>query len=100
VRKYPNLTEIPWLAVDAVVEQSWGAYPVSCWGFYWYDVEHLRLWIRAGNEFKKTGKIDPLEEYFNKYVFECESFDDLMSKIPDKRLGKLVELDGHQPIIT
>ncbi|MHA1579716.1 MAG: CoA transferase subunit A [Candidatus Freyarchaeota archaeon] len=99
-REYPNLTEIPWFAVDALVEQPWGAHPVSCWGFYWYDVEHLRMWISAGKKFRETGKIDPLEEYFNKYIFECESFDDFMNKIPYKRLRKLVELDGHQLIIT
>ncbi len=98
IRRYPNLTEIPWFAVDAVVEQPWGAYPVTCWGFYWYDIEHLKEWISAGKEFRKTGKIAPLEEYLNKYIFECQTFDDCISKIPYKRLRRLIELDGHQPI--
>lgn len=58
------------------------------------------MWISAANKFRKTGKIDPLEEYLNRYVFECESFDDLTSRIPDERFRRLADLDGHQPIIT
>ena len=41
IRKYPNLTEIPYPAVDAVVEQPFGAYPGACYGFYWFDMEHI-----------------------------------------------------------
>ncbi len=100
IRRHPTLTEIPWFAVDSIVGQPWGAYPVVCWGFYWYDMEHLKEWIKAGNEFRKTGKTDSLEEYFNKYIFECETFDDFIGKMPYKRLKSLVELDGHQPIIV
>jgi len=99
VRRYPNLTEIPWFIVDAVVEQPWGGYPGAVYGFYWYDVEHLRLWIKAGRDFRKTGKTDALENYFNRYVFECETFDDFISKVPYKTLKKLKALDGNRPII-
>lgn len=100
IRKYPNLTEIPFFAVDAVIEQPWGAYPTACWGFYWYDLDHLRNeWLKAANEFRKTGKIDPLENYFNKYIFELETFDDFIGSISYNKLRRLIDLDGHQPVI-
>ncbi|ABK16827.1 CoA transferase subunit A [Syntrophobacter fumaroxidans] len=35
IRTYPNLTEIPYTAVDAVIEQRFASFPGACYGFYW-----------------------------------------------------------------
>ena len=50
-------------------------------------------------EFRATGRKNKLEEYYNKYIFSCETFDDSLSKMPYKQLSKVKELDGGQPII-
>ena len=99
IRRYPNLTEIPFLAVDAVIHQPYGGYPGAVYGSYWFDEEHLIMFRNMCEEFRLTGKREKLEEYYNKYIFECETFDDFRGKIDYEQLRKAKELDGGQPII-
>ncbi len=99
IRKYPNLTEIPFPAVDALIHQPYGGYPGAVYGFYWYDQDHKRMFRDICEEFRATGRKNKLEEYYNKYIFSCETFDDSLSKMPYKQLSKAKELDGGQPII-
>jgi glutaconate CoA-transferase subunit A len=99
IRKYPNLTEIPFAAVDALVHQPYGGYPGATYGFYWFDMEHLRMFRNVCEEFRKTGNKDKLKEYYDKYIFSCGTFDDFLNKIPEERLKRVKDLDGAQPII-
>jgi glutaconate CoA-transferase subunit A len=99
IRKYPNLTEIPFPAVDAVIHQPNGGYPGAVYGFYWFDLEHLLMFRNICEEFRLSGKKEKIEEYYDKYIFGCETFDDFLGKIDDKQLRKANELDGGQPII-
>lgn len=99
IRKYPNLTEIPFAAVDSVIHQSHGGYPGAVYGFYWFDMDHIKMFRDICEEFRITGKKGKLEEYYNKYIFDCETFDDYLSKIPRQAFSKVRELDGSQPII-
>jgi len=99
MRRYPNLTEIPYVAVDAVVHQPYGAYPGLTYGFYWFDMEHRMMFRNIADEFRLTGRKDKLKEYYDKYIFSCETFDDYMSKIPYCDIRKAEDLDGGQPVI-
>ncbi|MBA7545967.1 3-oxoadipate CoA-transferase subunit A [subsurface metagenome] len=99
IRRYPNLTGIPFLAVDAVIHQPYGGYPGACYGFYWFDQEHKEIFRNIGEEFRLTGRKDKIEEYYNKYIFGCETFDGFLNKVPYSRFKEIKELDGGQPII-
>ncbi|HOV86152.1 MAG TPA: CoA transferase [Syntrophobacteraceae bacterium] len=99
IRTYPNLTEIPYTAVDAVIEQRFASYPGACYGFYWFDMEHILMFRSASEEFRKTGKRDALKKYYDEFIFGCETHDDFLSKLPYKTLKKIKDLDGGQPII-
>ena len=100
IRAYPNLTEIPYLVVDALIEQAFGAYPGLCYGHYWFDMAHIRLFRSASDAFQRSGNSDPLKKYYADYIFGCETFDDFLKKIPPETLAKVKRLDGGQPIIV
>ncbi|MGC9965848.1 MAG: CoA transferase [Syntrophobacteraceae bacterium] len=100
IRTYPNLTEIPYTAVDAVIEQRFASYPGACYGNYWFDMEHILMFRSASDEFRKTGKPDALKKYYDDYIFGCETYDDFLAKIPYKTLKKIRDMDGGQPMIT
>lgn len=100
IRTYPNLTEIPYLAVDALIEQPFGAYPGVCYGHYWFDMAHIRMFRSASDEFRKSGNQDPLKKYYEDYIFGCETFDAFLDRIPRETFEKIKQLDGGQPIIV
>jgi glutaconate CoA-transferase subunit A len=99
IRKYPNLTEIPFVAVDSIVHQPYGGYPGATYGFHWFDMDHITMFRNICEEFRETGKKDKLKEYYDKYIFDCDTFDNFLNKIPHKQLSEIRELDGGQPII-
>jgi len=99
VRTYPNLTEIPYAAVDALVEQPFGAYPGASYGFYWFDMEHILKFRSLCEEFRRTGNKDNLKRYYDEYIFGCDTFDDFLGRLPYKTLRKIKDMDGGQPII-
>jgi glutaconate CoA-transferase subunit A len=99
IRTYPNLTEIPYATVDALVEQPYGAYPGASYGFYWFDMDHIKMFRGICDEFRKTGKKDGLKKYYDEYIFGCETFDDFLSKVGYKKLRQLRDMDGGQPVI-
>jgi len=99
IRTYPNLTEIPYTAIDALIEQRFGAYPGASYGYYWFDMEHIQMFRSASEEFRKSGNTDRLKKYYEEYIFGCETFDDFLAKIPEENLKKVEDLDSSQPII-
>lgn len=99
IRNYPNLTEIPYTAVDAVMEQRFASHPGASYGFYWFNMEHILAFRSASEEFRKNGNADPLKKYYEEYIFGCETYDDFLSKLPYKTLKKIRDMDGGQPII-
>ncbi|MGO9311411.1 MAG: CoA transferase subunit A [Syntrophobacteraceae bacterium] len=99
IRTYPNLTEIPYTAVDAVIEQRFASYPGACYGSYWFDMEHILMFRSASEEFRKSGNKDALKKYYDDYIFGCETYDDFLAKIPYKTLKKIRDMDGGQPTI-
>lgn len=99
IRTYPNLTEIPFTAVDALVEQRFASYPGAHYGYYWFDMEHILMFRSASDEFRKTGNADKLKRYYEEFIFGCQNHDDFLSKLPYRTLKKIRDMDGGQPII-
>ncbi len=99
IRNYPNLTEIAYPVVDAVVEQPFGTTPGACYGYYWFDMPHFFEFRSICDEFRKTGNKDKLQLYYDKYIFGCDTFDDFLAHKPYKTLKELRQRDGVQPII-
>ncbi|MCP3894849.1 MAG: CoA transferase subunit A [Bacteroides sp.] len=99
IRNYPNLTEIPYAVVDEVVEQPFGCYPGACYGYFWFDMIHFKHFRTMCDEFRKTGNKDKIKEYFDKFIFGSENFDDFLATRSYARLKELKKNDGLQPII-
>jgi acyl CoA:acetate/3-ketoacid CoA transferase alpha subunit len=79
VRREPGRTTIPYIYVDAVVLQPWGAYPTSTYRYYEHDEEHLRHYQACAKEGGQayTG-------YLQEYVYDCETFDEHLQKAAGK----------------
>ncbi len=99
IRRYPNLTEIPYMVVDAVVEQPLGSYPGAVYGYNWFDMSEILEFRKGCDEFRKTGNKDGMKAYFDKYIFGCETFDDFIATRPYSKLKEMRSNDGVQPII-
>ena len=85
IRRDPDRTTIPYIFVDAVVEQPWGAYPTSTYKYYEHDEEHLRHYqacARAGGE--------AYQDYLQRNIYECATFDDFLERATD--IGTLTRL--------
>ena len=85
VRRDPDRTTIPYIFVDAVVEQPWGAYPTSTYRYYEHDEEEVSSYqalARAGGE--------PYAEYVQRSILDCKDFDEYLRKTTDiTRLDQL-----------
>ena len=75
VRRDPDRTTVPYLFVDAVVEQPGGAYPTSVYRYYEHDEEHLRHYQSCA---RQGG--DAYEGYLRKFVYGCGTFDEYLAK--------------------
>jgi glutaconate CoA-transferase, subunit A len=99
IRNYPNLTEIPYPVVDAVIEQPFGSTPGACYGYYWFDMPHFQEFRSVCDEFRKTGNKDKLKAYYDQHIFGVDDFDGFLAQKPYKLLKELRLQDGMQPII-
>ena len=75
VRRDPDRTTIPYIFVDAVVEQPWGAYPTSTYRYYEHDDEHLRDYQRRA----RPGG-DDYRDYLRQFVYDCKDFDQFLER--------------------
>ncbi|MBW1690503.1 MAG: CoA transferase subunit A [Deltaproteobacteria bacterium] len=74
-RSNSDSTTVPYHYVDAVVEQRFGAYPTSAYGYYNFDADHINYYqecARAGG--------DEYEKYMHEYIYGCETFDLFLEK--------------------
>jgi acyl CoA:acetate/3-ketoacid CoA transferase alpha subunit len=85
VRSDSDRTSIPYIYVDAVVVQPWGAYPTSTHRHYVQDEDHLAHYqaaARAGGE--------AYDEYLRKAVYDHATFDGFLeSEVGPARLEEL-----------
>src|SRR3990170_4331387 len=74
IRAHPERTTIPFLYVDAVVVQPYGAYPTSTYGHYDYDAAHVAAYQEAAREGSPA-----VDEYLRRYVWGCATFDEYLA---------------------
>jgi 3-oxoacid CoA-transferase subunit A/glutaconate CoA-transferase subunit A len=84
IRSEPWKTVIPYYVVDAVIEVPYGAHPCNMTHMYYFDEEHLGEWLKLS----KTP--EGVQEYFEKYVYGVDSFDEYLELIGG--IGKLDHL--------
>jgi acyl CoA:acetate/3-ketoacid CoA transferase alpha subunit len=95
IRREPWKTSIPFFAVDAVVEVPYGSHPCEMPGMYYYDEEHIAEWLRL------SGTAEGAEEYFNKYVFSVDSFEDYLELCGGvKKLNYLKRRESLRELMT
>lgn len=73
ILRRPNLTYIPHLWVDAIVEAPFGAHPLSCDGYYDEDTEHMQYY----QECSRGGRFD---EYAETYIRGVEDHRDYLRR--------------------
>jgi acyl CoA:acetate/3-ketoacid CoA transferase alpha subunit len=84
-RRHPELTAIPYLYVNAVVEQPFGAHPTSVYRAYDFDSDHLTHYQACAREGGAK-----YADYLKRYVLGCESFEDYLERVGGvKRLHAL-----------
>lgn len=71
IRAHPERTTVPFVYVDAVVVQPYGAYPTSTYGYYDYDAAE----VAAYQEAARAGP-PAIDEYLRKSVWGWGTFDE------------------------
>ena len=87
IRQNPEMTTIPYIFVDAVVVQPWGAYPTSTYKFYEHDDPHIRYYqsISKSNE-------QEYKKYLSQNIYGCADFDSYLELVTtQKNLNALAE---------
>jgi acyl CoA:acetate/3-ketoacid CoA transferase alpha subunit len=75
IRANPQRTTVPFLYVDAVVAQPYGAYPTSTYGYYDYDPAQVTAYQDAA----RTGS-PALDDYLREHVWGCRTFDEHLER--------------------
>ncbi|MDR7482105.1 MAG: CoA-transferase [Armatimonadota bacterium] len=75
IRAAPERTTVPFMYVDAVVVQPFGAYPTSVYGHYDYDA----LEVARYQEAARAGPA-AVDAYLQATVWDCPSFDDYLAR--------------------
>lgn len=91
IRAHPERTTVPFVYVDAVVVQRYGAYPTSAYGYYDFDAPH----VVAYQEAARAGS-PAIDEYLQRYVWECVTFDDYLQKAADRRRLEALKRSMHE----
>lgn len=78
IRAHPARTTVPFMHIDAVVVQPYGAYPTSVYGYYDYDADRITAYqdaARAGSP--------AIDEYLQRHVHDHSTFDDYLRRAAD-----------------
>jgi len=87
IRREPEKTFLPYFYVDAVVEVPYGAHPTNMPKMYYLDIDHIKEYMNASRD--PSGKA--LKEYYEKYIFGVDSFEEYLEKIGGKEKLKYLE---------
>lgn len=77
IRRRPDQTKIPFLAVDAVIEVPFGCAPHECYGAYEPLFDHLNHYAAALKPDAEQG----IRDYLARYFFEPASWTDYLDRI-------------------
>jgi len=84
ILRQPNLTYIPHVWVEAIVEVPFGAHPLSCDSYYDEDEEHLSYYQECS---KEPGRF---KEYADKYIYgTMDHWEYLQKAVTPQRLLQL-----------
>jgi acyl CoA:acetate/3-ketoacid CoA transferase alpha subunit len=75
IRAHPERTTVPFVYVDAVVVQRYGAYPTSTYGYYDYDPAE----VSAYQEAARTGPL-AIDEYLSRVAGDHPTFDEYLHR--------------------
>ncbi len=94
----PARTSIPFFAVDAVVELPFGSYPSVCHDIHYYDKFHLEYFKSLTNIFRQ-GDAEPLQAYYDKFIFGVEDIDGFMELIPYKQIKYAQQVESRSLLL-
>jgi acyl CoA:acetate/3-ketoacid CoA transferase alpha subunit len=83
IRQAPELTLLPSMIVDAVVEVPFGSHPSGMYQQYDYDHEHMKSY------FELSRSQEGVQEYFDQWIFGPEDHWDYLEKVGIARLFEL-----------
>ena len=84
IRDTPELTQIPFYAVDAVVEVPYGSHPWHCYGHYYADLPFYREYgLRSKDK-------DDFTEWLDEWILPHEEY---LEKIGPERLSRLEQME-------
>jgi glutaconate CoA-transferase subunit A len=89
IRANPAATSIP--GADVVLRAPFGAHPFSSEGYYPPDIDHIRGYVAAADDWLRTGSREQLDEYLARYALEPADNADYLERVGMRRLISLSE---------
>ncbi len=83
LRAEPDRNQIPFFAVDAVVQVPFGAHPTACYGFYDYDAHHLHEYRAAAADEAQFAA------YLDKYVYGVGGHTEYLERVGPGALERI-----------
>jgi glutaconate CoA-transferase, subunit A len=77
IRRAPDLTKIPFFAVDAVVELPFGCAPHECYGVYEPMLRHMQSYVGLVNK----DPVEGMRQYLERFVYGPKSWNDFLTMI-------------------
>ena len=83
-----NYKTIPFYFVDAVVEVKYGSHPGNMPYRYYFDEEHIKMWL----ELSKTD--EGVKQYLDKYVYGVSDFSEYLNLVGgQEKMKKLSDIE-------
>ncbi len=80
LKENPDMNQIPFFCVDAVVHVPFGAYPTACYRYYDYDPFYLSEYAKYARD------EDEWKLYLDRFVHGVKNHGDLLDIVGDERL--------------
>lgn len=77
IRRAPDQTKIPFMAVDAVVEVPFGSAPHECTGAYEPLMQHMEAYVAQVN----ADPVNGMRAYLDRYVYGPQTWTDFLALI-------------------
>jgi glutaconate CoA-transferase subunit A len=92
VRANPAATSVP--GAHAVVRVPYGAHPFAADGFYPADEAHITDYVRAADDWRRSGSRTALDEYFDRFVLGAPDHARYLERVGFQQILSLTEFDG------
>jgi glutaconate CoA-transferase subunit A len=83
LRENPDLNQIPFFCVDAVVHVPYGAYPTACYRYYDYDPVYLNDYRRDATD------DDRFRSYLDRFVYRTDTHAAFLDRVGRDRLENI-----------